>query len=241
MPRIARKYCPDGLFHVMSQGINKDFIFNSTDDLNFYRMLMYKYAKQFKIEIIAYALMNNHVHLLIKAEKIKSLSNYMHIVNQIYAQHYNRTSGHIGHVFRDRYKSELIDTYDYFLNCVAYIHNNPVKAGLCESPADYQYSTYSKYVQNPNLINNVFGLSLSGFIELHSKKIHPDYIDIEKSANKIIEDYLKENNCTLAQIKKDEDSLKLFVFDMIYIKRLSFREIGELLEINRKKLSNMMK
>ena len=114
-------------FHVLTQGINKSYIFRKSTDINYYINLMYSIFKKLDIKIIAYCIMNNHIHMLIKIKNIHQLSAYMKWLNSRYAQYYNYTYNRIGHVYRERFKSQGIysdEQYakhnannDCFINC----------------------------------------------------------------------------------------------------------------------------
>ena len=86
MARVARKDFSTSFFHVMVQGINKEYIFNEEKLKDKYLELITKYEKEYNVEILAYCIMDNHVHLLIYTEDIKQMSKYMHRVNSIYAR-----------------------------------------------------------------------------------------------------------------------------------------------------------
>ena len=74
MPRFPRNYLDTSFFHVMSQGINRNFIFEDPIDIKFYIKNMYEKKDKYNIKIIAYCIMNNHTHLLIETELIENLS-----------------------------------------------------------------------------------------------------------------------------------------------------------------------
>lgn len=108
VPRIARKDMETTFYHVLVQGINKSYIFNKREEILYYIKLMYELKEEYEIRIIAYCIMNNHAHLLIKVNKIENLSSYMHKMNMKYAMFYNRKYNRVGYVFRNRYRSEGI-------------------------------------------------------------------------------------------------------------------------------------
>ena len=87
--RIARKYYDTSFFHVMVQGINKEYIFKKDRYINKYLQLLNEKIYKEEIKIVAYCIMNNHAHLLIKVDDIKNLSIYMQKVNTMYAKYYN--------------------------------------------------------------------------------------------------------------------------------------------------------
>lgn len=93
----------------MVQGINKEYIFKDERYINRYIQLMKRNLEGKDLEIIAFCIMNNHAHLLMKVENIKELSEYIRKVNGTYAKYYNyMEKERVGYVFRDRYKSEPI-------------------------------------------------------------------------------------------------------------------------------------
>jgi len=142
MPRFPRTYIKTEYFHVITQGINKSFIFDSSIDIKYYIKSMYELKNKYNIQIISYCIMNNHAHILLKTELISDLSKYMHSLNTRYGCYYNKKYKRVGYVFRDRYKSEGIYTETHLYNCMKYIYENLVKAGICNSPEEYLYSNY---------------------------------------------------------------------------------------------------
>lgn len=90
-----------------------------------------------KYEIISYCLMDNHIHILIKAEE-KPLGQFIGRMNSKYAKYYNKKYNYIGHLFQDRYFSELIESYAQMLETSRYIHLNPVRAKMVEMRENYE-------------------------------------------------------------------------------------------------------
>lgn len=100
MPRIARNCLDTSFFHVMVQGINKEYIFKNNRYIKRYLQLMKEKLNREELEMIAYCVMNNHAPILIKVVDIKKLSKYMQKVNTIYAQYYNYMEGNrVGYGF----------------------------------------------------------------------------------------------------------------------------------------------
>ncbi len=146
MPRIARQYLETSFFHVMVQGINKEFIFKNDRYINRYLQLIRKNLNKENLKIIAFCIMNNHAHLLIQTKNRGELSKYMQKVNSMYAKYYNYMENErVGYVFRDRYKSEPILDKRQLIQCVKYIHQNPVKAKMVKNQCEYKYYSYCFY------------------------------------------------------------------------------------------------
>ena len=105
---------------------------------------MYLINEKYNIKIIAYCIMNNHTHMLLETTDLKNLSKYMQSLNTRYGKYYNKKYKRVGYVFRDRYKAEGIYSEEQLYNCINYIYNNPVKAGICEKAEEYSFSNYRK-------------------------------------------------------------------------------------------------
>lgn len=100
MPRTPRSYIKTSYFHIMTQGLNKSFIFDESQDIKFYIKQMYKSSKNYEVKIVAYCIMNNHAHILLKVADINNLSKYMQSINTRYGKYYNKKYKRVGYVFR---------------------------------------------------------------------------------------------------------------------------------------------
>lgn len=169
MPRLARSSFKTHYFHVIVQGINKDFIFSKDSYIQNYLNLIQKYIHEFPVIILSYCIMNNHAHLLIFVNDIHNLGKFMHRVNLVYSQFYNKDNNRCGVVFRNKYKSEPIYDIKHLRNCINYIHMNPVKANMVHSCEEYPYSSYNNYVNNTGICNNNVLYKLCGFNYDYSK------------------------------------------------------------------------
>ncbi|NTU58637.1 MAG: hypothetical protein HGB00_06930 [Chlorobiaceae bacterium] len=132
MPRGARLDAPGTLHHVIFRGIESGAIFlDDLDRAEFVRRLR-ELAKATGTTFYAFAMMTNHVHLLLKSGKT-GLSTFMRRLLSGYAQYYNRRHLRVGHLFQNRYRSVICEEDAYFTQLVAYIHLNPLKAGIVSS------------------------------------------------------------------------------------------------------------
>ena len=136
--RIARKYKNSSFFHIIVQGINKEYIFQEERFKKMYLKQISRFTKELNIEVIAYCIMGNHAHFLIMTKNIEDLSKLMQKVNSMYAKYYNYSQNRVGYVFRDRFLSEVIDSKRYFIQCIKYIHLNPVKANIVKNCKEYE-------------------------------------------------------------------------------------------------------
>jgi len=221
MPRIPRKYLDTQYFHVITQGIDKRYIFDSPIDMKYYIKSMHELKNKYNINVIAYCIMNNHAHILIKCEIINDLSKYMHDLNTRYGCYYNKKYRRVGYVFRDRYKAEGIYSEHHLYKCMKYIYDNPVKAGICNKPEEYLYSNYKPM----------------GKMEIDKEYVFMDIVEDSKEVYKrVLEKFLLENNMNLEELRNNEEQLhKLFVILKTNC-NISLREIAINLKFNREKV-----
>lgn len=224
MSRLPRNFIKTSFFHVIVQGINKEYIFNKEMDIKYYIKIMYEMKRQLNIKIISYCIMNNHAHILIETDKISDLSKYMQKVNTKYGIYYNKKNQRVGYVFRDRYKSEGIYSEKQLYNCISYIYRNPVKAKMCETPEEYPYSNIKEY---------------RGKIENSGEY---RFLDIEEKINykEIIEEYLTKNKLIKEELLKNKKELKELVKVLKQENRISFRKIEKELDISRETLRKLL-
>ena len=169
MPRKARKACESGIYHIMLRGINRQRIFEDEWDYRRFLETLAKYREVSGYALLCYCLMPNHVHLLIR-EDDEPLSTAFRRIGASYVYWYNGKYGRVGHLFQDRYRSEAIDDEAYLLTVARYIHQNPVKAGLCQSPGEYPYSSYRDYAADSGIANRDLLLGImdrEAFIAFH--------------------------------------------------------------------------
>ena len=224
MSRFPRNYIKTTFFHVITQGINKNYIFEKAEDIKYHIKTMYKLSTQHEIKIIAYCIMNNHLHMLLKTDNIKELSKYMQRLNTTYAKYYNKKYNRVGYVFRDRYKSEGIYSEEHLYNCIKYIYDNPVKAGICNKAEEYPYSNYKKIDKN-----------------LEENYIFIDIDEDKKTIEEVIQDFLIENNVELEELKNNNIKLKEIIKILKKKYNFSLREIAGKMKLGREKIRKFYK
>lgn len=148
MPRQARKRAESGIYHIMLRGINQQQIFEDAEDNEKFLAILQECRELSGYQLLAYCLMGNHVHLLIR-EGQESLEQVFKRIGGRFVYWYNVKYQRVGHLFQDRFKSEPVDSNAYLLTVIRYIHQNPVKAGLCEKPEEYPYSSWREYLTQP--------------------------------------------------------------------------------------------
>ncbi len=111
-----------------------------------YLELLKKYKKQYGFKLFALALMPNQLDLLMELKGGTTISVVMHNLNSSYTKYFNGRYARKGHVFRERFKSVVVEKEPYLLNLVHYIHTNPVRLGYSKDPTDYTFSSYLSYL-----------------------------------------------------------------------------------------------
>ncbi len=132
MPRGPRLDAPGTLHHTIVRGIAQGVIVKDDNDRTAFVNRMGELAQQTGTTIYAWALMDNHAHILLKSGHL-GLSAYMRKLLSWYAQYFNRRHKRSGHLFQNRYKSIVCEEDAYFQKLVAYIHLNPIRAGMVQS------------------------------------------------------------------------------------------------------------
>nr|WP_312579869.1 transposase [Sedimentibacter sp.] len=255
MPRQARIISNTGIYHIMTSGINKEQIFKKEKHKKRILEIIKILKEDVQYDVIAYCIMDNHIHLLIKAEE-NELRTLMKKLNVKYAMYYNSAEKRNGHVFQDRFRSEAVEDDKYMLGAIRYIHNNPVKVGIVKSVLEYQWSSAKDYVnKNSNIIrckylNEVMGLFKDKveFIAFHDINDADIFIDtkeeedenIQNIVRNAIEKYVNENYLTdqnqVTQQQREELAEKLLSLNLI-----TYREIAELCNLTVHKVSEIKK
>ena len=140
MARIARIVIPHHPHHVTQRGSRRQQVFFSDRDYQKYLDLLAKAVKTTESEIWAYCLMPNHVHLVVVPDKEDSLRAMLSSAHRNYAQYVNLREGWSGHLWQERFYSTVMDE-NYLLAVVRYTELNPVRAGLCERPEQWPWSS----------------------------------------------------------------------------------------------------
>lgn len=158
MPRQSRKQSATGIYHIMIRGINRQRIFEDHEDCEVFISTLLRSKEKIGFALYGYCLMGNHIHLLIKEQK--SLALAMQSVCSSYVYWYNGKYDRIGHLFQERYKSEAVETDDYLLTVLRYIHQNPVKAGITTGVDGYPWSSYHEYIGEQDIVDTDLILGL---------------------------------------------------------------------------------
>lgn len=235
MPRQAREKSDSGTYHVILRGINQQKIFEDEEDYQKLFETLVKYKTICEYEIFAYCFMDNHIHLLIKTGK-ETLGQIFKRIGGSYVYWYNNKYKRSGHLFQDRYKSEVVEDDGYFLSVIRYIHLNPQKAGLCKTLEQYKFSSYGEYLSPSagQLINSDEALTLlnrESFISFHKEESSDNCLELkekyrlsDKDALRIIKKISKCSNSADFQAlppDKRDKYIKSFKKEGLSIRQIS--------------------
>jgi putative transposase len=140
-----RIFEPDGIYHVASRGSDRKPIFKCDADRELFLDQLELTFCWFQLPCLAYCLMNNHYHLIVQTPD-QRLSKAMQQLNGGYSKRANAIHGRSAHLFRNRFMAQLIDDDSYLLTACRYVAHNPVRAGLCETPPAWKWSSYRSTV-----------------------------------------------------------------------------------------------
>jgi len=151
MPRERRLNILYAFYHVILRGNGGQKIFFRNEDYYFFYSLIEKSKEDFDFNIHGFCCMSNHVHLIIEIKEVQ-LSKIIHKIAFRYAQYLNKIQDRKGHLFQGRYKAYLINTDQYLLTALRYIHLNPVRAKIIAFPDKYMWSSHNVYLKKYALV-----------------------------------------------------------------------------------------
>jgi len=146
MPRRKRNWHPNAYFHVVMRGNNRQNIFQTKEDV-MQLMRSFEYAaEKDRYTMLAFCIMTNHYHLLIRSEYV-DLAKVMARINRRYSDYYAKRYSHVGRIYEKRYFSKEADGPQAILAVSSYIHRNPIdtQVPMVEKLEDYPYSSFPSY------------------------------------------------------------------------------------------------
>lgn len=195
MGRKHRIEYSGAIYHVIQRGNNKSYIFQDEEDKLQLLYLIEKYKEEMMYEILAFVIMDNHYHIIIKTLE-QPIHKIMRLINTQFSKYYNKKNNRCGHTFQNRYKGIVVEDDRYLLSLVRYIHKNPLKAKICKKMQDYKYSSDNLY-----RTNNINGLCDIDFI---LSIFLDDYKNNPKKAIKLYSLFMDEE---IEDLTKEEISL----------------------------------
>jgi len=146
MARIARVVVPGYPHHVTQRGSRRQPAFFCESDYLLYLNIMAKWCLREGVEIWAYCLMPNHIHLVAVPAACDSLARALGFGHRRYAMQVNQREGWSGHLWQERFASFVMDE-SYLMAAVRYVELNPVRAGKVDRPEDYRWSSAQAHLE----------------------------------------------------------------------------------------------
>ncbi len=239
MARPLRIEFEGAFYHVISRGERKENIYNSSYDKKKFIEKLSKTVDKFTVLIHAYALMNNHYHLLLETPK-GNLARVMHHINTNYSNWFKRKYKVEGSIFQGRYKSILVEKESYLKTLSAYIHLNPWRARIVKSPEDYYWSSYRSYLKKIKSPEWLYKKDILALFNADPNQYHQFIKSMMKNQEGVKKINIYGKNCFLGS----EDYLKVVlqkvkgkmsekdhreIPDIKYIRSLSVNEIKSVL------------
>lgn len=249
MARQARVQSPTDYYHVIMRGNNREGIFSDQSRKQYFKDLLKVQIEEGLIDIAGYCIMDNHVHIAIKAD-LDNLTKAIKSINIKYAMKFNKEKERIGHVFQDRYKSEIIADDNYLVQVIRYVHNNPVKAKMVRTPGEFKWSSYNEYIEKErgNIVSSeqkeivlILSNGINKFIDFHRLQDDNEYLEIKEDRDsyrlekgqEIISEYFKEKGINEAkELNRDPEFLDEIIKKLLNNTNLSHRKIASLLGIS---------
>jgi len=158
MPYRADTFMQGQYYHIYNRGTGKGQIFFNEGNYEYLLRLVKRYYQKHGATIIAYCLMPNHYHFLLRQEMDEPLSKFIGVLFNAYSQALNIQQGRTGTLFESRFRHRCVDKWEYLVTLCRYIHRNPVKARLVSKPEDWLYSNYQEWIglRNGELKDKIF-------------------------------------------------------------------------------------
>ena len=186
MPRTARIVIPDLPYHITQRGNYRQDIFQDNEDRLSYLSWINDYSKKYKLSILAYCLMDNHVHFIAIPREEDSLAKVFSISHMRYSQYFNKKKNASGHLWQGRFYSCVLDE-GYLLAALRYVERNPVRAGIVRKPWRWKWSSAGVHVGQGDGVINLENITT---VIDTTEEEWKEYIDLDEN-EKDVEDIRK--------------------------------------------------
>lgn len=187
---VLEDFC---MFHITWRCHNKSFFLKGSEEKKFYYNLLLKNHKKYGVQIFAYSIMSNHIHLAGKCDELKRLSAFFQKINTSFAKFINKKLSRTGQVIMDRFKSPMIEDNSALLKVTNYIELNSYKAKMVKHPKNYFWSSYRHYAfgLKDDLITNSPVFLEFGNTDYERREIYKEMIDELLSKELVHENFSK--------------------------------------------------
>jgi putative transposase len=187
MPQKRPNYYPGGVYHIYNRGSHRVSIFREPDNYLFVLRKTKRYVQELHLTLLAYCLMPNHFHFLIRQDGELPAGMLSQRVFNSYSKAYNKRYQHSGTLFEGPYRVKVVAETAHLLHLCRYIHANPVKNEMVAGPEDWPYSNYLEWTgqRDGTLVDHDFVREYfaqpTQYIEfvmdyLHTRKLPPEMV-----------------------------------------------------------------
>jgi putative transposase len=152
MAQRTTKFIKGEFYHIYNRGCGRGRIFRSDENYRFLQKLLREYSAELAISIIAYSLMPNHYHLVLRQDGQTSAGDFVQRVFNRYSKAYNKMFHRTGTLFEGPFRSVQIDSEAYLVHLCRYVHRNPLDAGLVTTIQDWGFSDYFDWIEPTDVI-----------------------------------------------------------------------------------------
>ena len=235
----------------------KNIFLDDKDKLRFMETVFEKEQEE-RFYMHAFCLMNNHVHLML-SEGNEDIGTAMKRITVSYVSYFNKKNKRVGHLFQDRFRSEVVEQDSYVLSLARYIHQNPVKAGMAARAADYKWSSYNCYLDkgnyfakmlDTNVILGLFSANRERAIEEYkvfmNEATEERFVDLQEEVRMMDEEEAKEYwEKTLLSQGLDNAEPGQIPFSLIKDFKaktyLPLRKMADITNLNKDKLNKILR
>jgi putative transposase len=183
---------PDFPYHTVAKGNNgASIVFDGIDVASFVAELG-RVARKYRWEVWSWCLMTNHFHVVTRTPDT-ALSAGMQELNGNHSRRTNHRHGRSGHLFQNRFFSVIVDSDAYAVSSNVYVVRNPVKAGLCKTPADWPACSYRATVGlDPappwlaaDSVLALFGRDKKGAVRAYTSYVHSGHLPVSDTIEEV--------------------------------------------------------
>jgi putative transposase len=225
VPRQARERSETGIYHLIIRGINKQNIFEDEEDRQIFIEKLGYYKMISGYIVYGYCLMDNHIHLLLGEGK-EMIGKVIQRISSSYVRWYNQKYERCGHLFQERFKSEVVKDEAYFLTVLRYIHRNPIKAGIIQTVDAYPWSSYPQYGGTTGIVDIDVALGIFSNNRERAQKLLYEY-SMEETVDECIEYQEKV-------VVSDEEILK-------YLRKMGIVSISKLQQFSKEQRNDVLR
>lgn len=169
MPRLARVILPNYPHHIVQRGNRRQDVFFNDDDYLYYLSLLKHWCEEEEIEVLAYCLMTNHIHLVVVPGEYSNLSRAIGETHRRYTRMINFRQKWTGYLWQGRFSSYVLDE-NWLLSTMAYVELNPVKAGMAEHAWNYRWSSVHAHIAGEDTFGLISLDALSDYVAIKDWK-----------------------------------------------------------------------